>query len=67
MGRQEVKWAIFILTGKTLSTVDAASIKEATPNNLNVLLVAQEYDNLARPLQFIANSRRTCSIQLPES
>jgi hypothetical protein len=41
------KWAIFVLTGRVLSRVDAESIRQARPNNLRVLLVAEEYENLA--------------------
>ncbi|MEX0978828.1 MAG: hypothetical protein WDZ48_08260 [Pirellulales bacterium] len=41
------KWAIFVLTGNTLSTVDENSIRKALPNKLRPLLIVQKYETLA--------------------
>ncbi len=41
------RWAIFVLASRTLSAVDADSIRQASPNNLRTLLVVPEYEGLA--------------------
>jgi hypothetical protein len=40
------RWAVFVLTGNSLSAVDAESIRQAAPNNLIPLLVVEQYEGL---------------------
>jgi hypothetical protein len=41
------KWAVFVLSGHVLSSVDEQSIRKAILNRIRVLLVAQQYEDLA--------------------
>ena len=45
---KKAQWAIFVLASKTLSAVDAESIRQATPNNLRALLVVPKSPHAIR-------------------